>query len=249
MKRVCLTLATVAFYAISFAQTGDDDYYVQPGKESLAYHAYRTKITRPPYGLEKILALIKKTRGDEEDNVVLSPKIYDELSFREKFTYNMVHGESFDQNCDGGLFDKDEAKKIYAVLPGAFNDQLWTHRQKQFFKDYHDSVVALMTASIERTHRIGANFKCVIEDINATEMIPLLISTYNIEKKDHDVLTLLMLLMLNNKYQPFMASASYRKLYADKESRWKTWLNFNSANEALILQRATDFYNGLPKKS
>lgn len=249
MKRIFLTLAVAAVHAIAFAQTGDDGAYAkQPGKASVAYHAYRTKITRPPYDLEKILALVGKTRADEEDNVVLSSSIYASLSFREKFTYNMVHGESYDQNCDGGLFDVDEEKKISAMLPGAFGDALWSDRQEKFFADNHDSVVALMTASIGRTHRVGVNFKHVIVDINATEMIPLLISTYNIEKKDHDLLTLLMLLMLNNKYQPFMVSASYKKLYADKESRWSTYLNFNSANEALIIQRATDFYGVLTKK-
>ncbi|MBN9381977.1 MAG: hypothetical protein J0H74_14515 [Chitinophagaceae bacterium] len=246
MKRTLLILAAVAVYAASFAQTDDDEYGKQPSKESQAYHAYRTKITRPPYGLEKILALIKATKGDEEDNVALSPKTYEGLSFREKFTYNMVHGESYAQNCDAGFANINEEKKVYAVLPGAFEEEYWSSRQEKFFENNHDSVVALMTASIGRTHRVGVNFKRVIADINATEMIPLLISTYNIEKKDHDLLTVLMLLMLNNKYQPFLASVSYKKLYADKETRWKTYLNFNSANEALIIQRATDFYNGLP---
>jgi|GEM_PF-146648 len=250
MKRTLLILASVAVYTIAFAQAGDDESEMkQLSPAARAYHTSRTKITRPPYGLEKILTLLKNARADEDDNVVLPPKIYNSLSFREKFTYHMIHGESYDQNCDGGLFDTDEEKKIYAVLPGAFGDGLWSHRQEKFFKDNRDSVVSLMTTSIGRTHRVGANFKLVIADINATEMIPLLISTYNIGKKDHDLLTVLMLLMLNNKYQPFIISASYTKLYADKETRWKTWLNFNSANEALIIRRANDFYHGLAKKS
>ena len=249
MKRILLTLAVTAVYAVAFAQTGNDGSdEKQPGKASWAYEAYRNKITRPPYGLEKILALVNKTKADEEDNVVLSPKVYASLSFREKFTYNMVHGESYSQNCDAGIATVDEEKKIFAELPGALGDEHWSDRQEKFFADNHDSVVALMTASIGRTHRVGVNFKRVIVDINATEMIPLLISTYNIEKKDHDLLTLLMLLMLNNKYQPFMVSASYKKLYADKGSRWSTYLNFNSANEALIIQRAAGFYEGLTKK-
>jgi hypothetical protein len=105
-----------------------------------------------------------------------------------------------------------------------------------------------MTASIGRSHRVGINYKHVIVKINATEMIPLLISTYNIDKKDHDLLTVLNLLMLNNKYQPFMTSESYRKLYAKEDSRWEAHLTFNDANEALIIQRATEFYDGLPKK-
>jgi hypothetical protein len=251
MKRSLLLLVVFSVYITAYAQTGDADEPEgkQPSKASWAYEAYRGKITRPPYGLEKILTLLKKSNSDEDDNVVLSPKIYASLSFREKFTYHMIHGESYGQNCDAGLATVDEEKKIFAELPGALGDEHWSDRQEKFFRDNHDSVVALMTASIGRTHRIGINFKRVIVDINATEMIPLLISTYNTDKKDHDILTLLMLLMLNNKYQPFMVSASYKKLYADKESRWNSSLNFNTANEELIIQRATDLYNGLSKKS
>ncbi len=48
------------------------------------------------------------------------------------------------------------------------------------------------------------------------EMIPFPISTYNTDRKDHDILTLLMLLMQQNKYPVFVASASYAKLYGDK---------------------------------
>ena len=78
-------------------------------------------------------------------------------------------------------------------------------------------------------------------------MIPFLISTYNVNKKDHDILTVLMLLMLNNEYKEFMNSLSYKKLYGDKAGSYNAFLNFNVPNEELIIKRATDFYNGLPK--
>ena len=81
----------------------------------------------------------------------------------------------------------------------------------------------------------------------ATSMIPLLISTYNLQKKDHDILTVLVLLMKNNYYPPFIKSISYDKMYAGKDVYYHGSIVFNSANEALVIQRATDFYNGLPK--
>ena len=250
MKYIPLLLISMILHTVCFAQPEDEG----PSKASLAYHEYRSKITRPPYGLEKVLRLIDKIKPVESEEVsdngtaALSPKIYASLSFREKFTYNMVHGESYSQNCDGGFVDHDEEKKIYAMLPTPFGDEYWTDSQRKFFADNHDSAVALMTESIGRSHRVGVNYKQVIERINATEMIPLLISTYNIDKKDHDILTTLNLLMLNNKYAPFMTSESYRKLYAKEDSRWEAFLTFNTANEGLIIQRATEFYNGLPKK-
>jgi len=247
MKKSMLTLAAFVLCMAAFSQTDDEP--KKPSKASWAYESYRNKRTRPPYGLEKVLNLIKTAPSvDDEGSTVLPSKIYASLTLREKFTYNMVHGESYSQNCDGGIATVDEEKKIWALLPDPLGEEHWSGRQTDFFNQNHDTVVALMTESIERSHRVGVNYKNVIVEINATEMIPLLISTYNTDKKDHDILTLLMLLMLNNKYPPFMSSVSYTKLYANKESRWESYLSFNAANEALIIQRATDFYNGLPKK-
>jgi hypothetical protein len=247
MKKTLFTLAALILFATAFSQSDDDP--KGPSDASWAYEKFRNKITRPPYGLEKVLGLIKNAPSSgDEGGTMLSSKVYGSLTLREKFTYNMIHGESYSQNCDAGFATIDEEKRIWAELNGPFGEDHWSGRQTDFFNEHRDSVVTLMAESIERSRRVGLNYKNVIEEINATEMIPLLISTYNIDKKDHDILTVLMLLMLNNKYPPFMQSASYTKLYADKESRWKTFLNFNSANEALIIQRATDFYNGLPKK-
>jgi hypothetical protein len=78
-------------------------------------------------------------------------------------------------------------------------------------------------------------------------MIPLLIKTYNTDKKDHDILTVLMLLMKKNNYAEFINSPSFKKLYADDESSYRAYLSLNSANEELIIKRASDFYNGLSK--
>ena len=84
-------------------------------------------------------------------------------------------------------------------------------------------------------------------------MIPLLRTIYQeATKKDHDILTIFMLLMHDNKYPPFMGSVSNRKLYGPTDPSapsadpyYGSFLDFNTANEALIIQRATDFYNGL----
>jgi hypothetical protein len=80
--------------------------------------------------------------------------------------------------------------------------------------------------------------------MNAKEMIPFLIKTYNAEKKDHDILTLLMLLMkeiiMNHlSLQPLIRNCM------EKNPITRDYLNFNKANEDLIIKRATDFYNGI----
>lgn len=248
MKKTYAFVLLILVYSRCFAQPPD----YSPASE--AYHKYRHYTTTPPYGLEKVRQLIKnktvrRENPDYEDagKDSLPERLYRSLSLQEKFTYNMTYGEYFSQNCDIDLPVKDEEKKIFANLPRLFSEEAWSERQDAFFNDNKDSVIALMTESITRARRIGLNYKHVIIDINAVSMIPFLIDTYNTGKKDHDILTVLMLLMKNNKYPPFVSSLSYAKLYAGKDKYYDGALVFNSANEALIIQRATDFYNGLKK--
>jgi hypothetical protein len=250
MKKIFVLLYTLVICSWCIAQDSDKE----PGPTSLAYHETRQYTTTPPYGLENVQRLIKtktvKRDAPEMEDVgsdSLPEKLYQALAIREKFTYNMIYGESFSQNCDGFFPVVDEEKKIFAKLPRLFLDNYWSKRQHDFFQDNKDSVIWLMTESIGRAKRVGLDYKHVIVDINATSMIPLLIATYNLQKKDHDILTVLNLLMKKNQYPPFMSSATYAKLYANKESYYEGALVFNLANEDLIIQRATDLYNGLAK--
>ncbi len=246
MKKITMVLLSIFACNVCFSQ--EDGTWVEPSKESQAYHEYRLKISRPPDGLEKVLALITKAGSDENDNVALPQKEYMALSMREKLTYHLIHAESYSQNCDAMPPVPDEHKKIFAQLPDAFGEYSWSQRQANFLAANRDSAIALISASIQRSNRVGVNYKKAIIEINGREMIPLLISTYNKDHKDHDILTLLMILMKNNEYPAFVSSTSYKKLYADESSSYQAFLNFNTANEALIIERATTFYNGLPKK-
>jgi hypothetical protein len=246
MKKIVAVLLSVFAYSVCFAQ--EDETWIQPSKESQAYHEYRLKISRPPDGLEKALALIAKAGHDEEENTALPQKEYMALSMREKLTYHLIHAESYSQNCDAMPPVPDEHKKIFAQLPDVFGEYSWSQRQSNFLTANRDSAIALMSASIQRSNRVGVNYKKAIIDINGREMIPLLINTYNRDHKDHDILTVLMVLMKSNEYAPFLSSASYKKLYANEGTSYQAFLNFNTANEALIIERATAFYDGLPKK-
>lgn len=250
MKNTYAFLVAILTCSCCWGQDGHEE----AGPESRAYHQYRLYSTTPPYGIEKVRRLIKdrtirREQPDYEDAGIdsLPEKLYQSLPLREKFTYNMIYGEAFAQTCDVNLPVQNEEKKIFANLPELFSEQGWSDRQDSFFKDNKDSVLALITESVGRTKRFGLNYKHAIVDMNATSMIPFLISTYNLQKKDHDILTVLILLMKNNKYPPFMGSVSYSKLYAGKDTYYNRALVFNEANEALIIQRATDFYNGLSK--
>jgi hypothetical protein len=234
---------TVLFFFASLSISAQEDGVWRPAsKESQAYHEYRVKPTVPPYGLVKIKAMIKKIKVDDEDNEVISQQDYDALSFREKFTYHMIHGESYSQNCDAMPPIQNEDKKIFAYIPEAFDEYAWSDRQSTFLRKNRDSVIAIMKESITRSKRMGVNFKQAVLEINAREMIPFLVTMYYEIKKDHDLLTLMMQLMKDNEYEPFITSGSYRKLYGD-ESNYAAFLNFTKGNEDLIIKRATDFYN------
>lgn len=243
MKKYYFFFLTLVLFFSSSAQ--DDTTWKEPSKESQAYHDSRVKITVPPYSLQKVKTLAAKIKRDDNEKEILDPKAYQSLSIREKFTYHMIHPESYNQICDAMPPFQDEQKKIFAQLPDAFDEYGWSERQIKFFKDNKDSVMKFMKESISRTKRVGVNFKNAMVEMNAREMVPFLVSTYTISKKDHDILTVLMLLMKNDKYAAFLNSASYKKLYGDEDASYKSYLNFNTANEQLILKRATEFYNGL----
>lgn len=226
-----------------FAQ--DDTTWKEASKESQAYHKYRQHLSYPSYGYDKINLLIKKqVVTDSDDNLVMKEKTYAALSPREKFTYMMLHGESFNQNCDAMPPILDEQTKIFGYLPEAFDEFTWSDRQTKFLNDNRDSVMAWIKESVSKSNRIGINYKLALEQMNTKEAIPFLISIYNKQQKDYDILTLLMLLMKENKYEPFLNSALYKKFYGEN-SNYQEFIMASKANKDMIIKQATDFYNGL----
>lgn len=256
MKRIfkinagLLLLLTFVFSSPSLLAQEDNEEWVAASPESLAYHASRLKSSVPPYGLAKVKGLIagiKSVPGDSDFYFsVLSPKPYQALSLREKFTYHMIHAEESSQNCDISMPILDEQLKVFSQVPDLFDEQSWSQRQYDFFMSNRDSVLALIAESVGRSKRVGLNYKIVIEYVNGWELIPLLIQTYTIESKDHDILTVLMLLMKKNDFQPFMTSSSYTKLYGP--DNWHhSFIQANQANKNLIISRAEAFYHARKK--
>lgn len=244
IRKLCMAICCL-ITAGAFAQEGETRKPVS--KESQAYNDYRNYVSTPPYGARKVASLLKSLSVDENEIEQLKQSDYLALTLREKFTYHMMHGESFSQICDLPDPIQDEHKKIFGRLPDSFFEHNWSERQQQFIRTHKDSVIVWIKECVAREKRLGLNLKHAIVVSNAREMIPFLVTTYNVNKKDHDILTVLMLLMLNNEYKEFMTSLSYKKLYADSINSYDAFLNFNVQNEELIIKRATDFYNGLSK--
>lgn len=208
-----------------------------------------TDVTVPPYGIDMVKKLVKaipwkedSSEYDETSTTALDEMTYTSLSIPQQFTYHMVHTETYSQNCDLLPMHENEDQRIFGHLPDIFGEYDWSERQLNFFKNNQDTVVQLIIPLIEKSNRIGGNFKEAIVEMNAIELIPYLIDFYNKEKKDHYILTMLMLLMKNNQYPEFMNSTSYKKLYALEKGEYAAYLIYNKANEDLIIQRATNFY-------
>ncbi|WP_160713419.1 hypothetical protein [Chitinophaga solisilvae] len=241
-----LMLLTALCCSVNLFAQYDGPEWKTPSKESQAYNEYRNKSTVPPYGLAKVKALVKSIPWADDETARMDNKTYLALSLREKFTYVMIHPEISSQNCDPIPPVQDEDKKIFGRLPDAFSEANWSERQINFLNSNRDSVMAIIRESVIRSKRMGVNYKNAIQEINGREMIPFLIDTYNTDKKDHDILSLLMLLMMKSEYTPFMTSQSYRKLYGPNAD-FRAYIDFNGANEELILKRATDFYSTIRK--
>ncbi len=251
MRKLCFLAVAVATLASPlFAQ---EEGYKPPSQASIKYHEFRYKITEPSYGLSKVKALIKKIKpsgsmDDGEGQQKLDDKAYNALSVEEKFTYTMIHGEVWTQNCDAMMGIIDEEKKAFAYFPSPFGgEELWSERQKQFLVKNRSKVIPLIRSTMTKNHHVGSNLKAAIMEINAYELIPDLVKIYNRDKKDHDILTLFFQLMKENSYKPFMESATYKKLYGP-EANYESFIVANAANQKLTIDRATEFYKSKTKK-
>lgn len=228
-------------------QAQEEEMYKEASKESQAYHQYRNYLSVPHYPSTKVKDAIKKyVKTDADDNMMMKDAVYNKFTPKEKFIYAMIHPEAYSQICDAMPPIQDEHKKIFGQLPDAFADYALSDRQTKFLEDNKETVIGFFKECIAKNNRIGVNYKQVIVNINAVAMIPFLIETYNKQKKDHDILTMLMLLMKNNNYDVFLTSTSHKKLYGE-ESNYLSHLDLNKANVDLITKRATDFYNGYKK--
>ncbi|MCW5937504.1 MAG: hypothetical protein KIT11_09385 [Fimbriimonadaceae bacterium] len=239
MKAV-FTLALFGFSALAICQ--EEGSYVRPSSASRQYNEYRKQLTEPLRHVAKIKALVARLKRNENDDLMLPDKVYNSLSVDEKFTFCMLHGEYFSQNCDAMPPIQDEDKKIFPFPPAAFGDEAtWSQRQLDFMAKNRAKVVSLLRETIRARQRVGVNFKAAIDYLNAWELIPDLIAEYRRDRKDHDILTLLMLQMRKAEYEPFFYCEAYLALYGD-DSGYQAFMPHTVPTEQEILRLARGFY-------
>lgn len=238
MKKLLSLLLASTLSLCALAQGPDS---VSPATRR--YHQYRFTNTEPSYGLAKVKALVRKIKQDGEDNRRLPSGLFNSLSSAEKFTYCMIHAEDMNQNCSAMPWIDGEQHMVFAYPAPAFDQEEagWSRRQRDFLNSHRGAILRMLKSTMREKHRAGANVKAAILEMNAYELIPDLVAVYNRDHKDQDILTVLQLLMKQGRYQPFLSSTTYEKLYGEKAS-YQASIEANPANQKLVIQRATAFY-------
>lgn len=213
-------------------------------KVTARYEEYRAVTTDPSYGLskvERLVAKIKPVDSGDVQNEALTDKQFAALSVSEKFTYCMIHAEDFSQNCDMMPVVVGSEKKIFGYPAEAFDSWTWSKRQESFLTDNRPKVIALLRDTIKTHRRVGANLKDAIVTLEAYQLIPDLVRAFNRDKRDLDILSVLLELMEDGKYKPLLESETHRKLYGDGANH-QSFIVANPENIALVIARATGYY-------
>jgi hypothetical protein len=240
MNTAALLCSVVLFVHPSYAQDGQIK--ITPAMQR--YRDYRIQNTEPPFGLTKVKRLIAKIKPvgkPDSDTEIAATSAWNRLTTPEKFTYCMLHGEVYSQNCDAMPWIVDEEHKVFGQISSPFGDMFWSDRQRAFLKNHRSEVIRLLRTTIREKRRVGVNLKDTINDLGAYELIPDLVSAYNRDHRDQDILTVLFLLMKDGKYKPFLSSITYRKLYGP-DSNYQSFIVANEANQKLSIDRAMAYY-------
>jgi hypothetical protein len=225
----------------------------------LAFAIYRTSDTVPPYDLDKVKALIDSEKRREKKPgskrlgdtfVILPDHVFAALPFEEKFTYVMIHPETYSQNCSAAVFMIGSQERITGWLPGSRYSMLWSQRQTDFLHKNRSMVIALLKQEIERGRHVGLNIKHAVSELNADSLIPSLVAAFQRDKKDVDILALLIMLMKQGNCASFRRTPIYDKLYGKRIVRGLSMpaegttmgIPANDDNEKLIESQAMAFY-------
>lgn len=212
-----------------------------PSAASLRYFESRQAITEPSFGLTKVKALVKKLSPDAGFGAGKLPN-YDSLSFEEKFTYNMIHGENWSQSCMMITASEGQEKKLEGYINFKFpGDGVWSDRQISFMAKNRTKVLDLLRKTIQERGRAGMNLKSAVLEVKGWELIPDLAAVYKANKYDHDILTTMTLLMSYSGYKPFTSTALSTKLYG-KSTHYYGGIDLTPAIEKQVLDLAAAFH-------
>lgn len=208
---------------------------------SLRFQKLRERQTLPLTGVAKVRALVAKIKPGDEGDRALSAKAYNALSVSERFAYVALFPESFSQICDAMMPVPHPEKKLFSHIPSPFTEEYsWSERQMNFLVNQRPAVVKMLRETMKARGHCGANLKGMVWQINGKELIPDLAALYRVNRTDRDLLTLMMLMMNDAKYMPFMGSKLCEDLYGG-DKYWGIAIDWKPQYEAEILGLALRF--------
>lgn len=213
---------------------------------------FKKQLAEPSYGLAKIKVLIdveqRKFKRPYQP-VPLPSAIYDSLSPQEKFTYAMIHPESYRQNCSIYPANALSGKgRLFGRLAGGFDENSISIRQRTFLHENKTLVMQLIREQVDQGNAMGTNYKEAIVEIDGWELIPFLVRYYAAAKNDRELLTSLMLLMKHGAFDPFTTASCYEQLYG-KNSNYRSSIDYSAVNEQFLLKTAMAYYQKRSAKS
>jgi hypothetical protein len=216
---------------------------------SMAYANFRLLNTDPPFELTAVKSLIGKYRLDRLREQLPSTAEFNRLSVPTRFTYTMLVCEDYAQICSGMPIFQGEENFIFAYPPLMdMTGNVWSHRQSAFLKANRHEVVNLIQQTIRIRRKAGLNLKSAIELIGAYELIPDLAKVFAADMRDHDVLTVIMRLMVDGHYGPFLQSKVYKTLYGGFGVNHKSFVFANESNKSTIVNLALGYYHSRTQK-
>ena len=230
-----------------FGQEYKDVAWDEPRSKDSAYYAMRERTNIPPFGIKKVQGLVEQRLKSLPDEALvdydagISRADFDKLSFEGKFTYTMIYPEIYSQACAERMFVFDPQNKIFGHLLFVYNGVFWSERQLHFMKKNKKRVIDLIINQATKDHILGLNYKTALIEINAWESIPFLVSFYQKNPKDKDILTTLLQLLKTSNFGAFEQSKIYNKLYGEN-THSDSWVNFSRANEEYIIESAQALY-------
>lgn len=195
--------------------------------------------------------LQKKSKDKEELFYISTPPLPDSVFSKmvpvEYFVYAHSYPESYMQTCSFSGYDKDEKQKLFAHIPLRIDGACMSHRQAVSLEKHRDSTLTYLTRCITNTGDVPLAYKRTILDLNAFELIPLMLT---IEKahpaKDTYLYSLLMELMIKGKFANFMQSSLYSELHGEGKP-YRTSIATTKEKRQLIVSMAADYFKSTGK--
>ena len=209
-KVACLLLVSCLCFSVGVAKSQDD-----LTSATKSYEKYRRLVIEPKIGLKKVKMLIKSTKRDRDENLRISDGAWNGLTTQEKVSYCLLHCEDYAQMCDAMPPIPGSEKLIESFFPDAFDEASYSKRQVDFIEENEDAMLGTIRQLIKEKKRVGLNLKQALYQINSYKIVPDLLAAYQADSRDHDILTLLMILMKEGNFQAFKSSKIYEDFYGE----------------------------------